>query len=143
MKNWVCEYPGGAQGRITSASSGQFLSTVMPSQPADVAGRGVDNRPSTTFAAAVAEANGLANGRSLESDWKQTPQDWDTIVEKRADGRYDVRRIVNANRPTVLAGVTSLDQAKQLAHEALAPKGSSIWYRDYQAAPGELEVCSS
>ena len=141
MKTWVCEYPGGAQGRITSSNSDQFLSTVMPSQPAPVAGRGIDNRPSTTFAAAVAEANAIANSPSQEDDWRQTPQNGDTIVEKRADGRYDVRRIVNANRPTVLAGVTSLDQAKQLAQEALAPKGSSIWYRDYQDAAGALEAC--
>ena len=141
MKTWIFEYAGGARGSITAPGSDRFLSAVSPAQPPHVDGQGSDSRASASFAAAVAEANAIANAQSQESDWKQTPQNGDTIVEKREDGRYDVRRIVNANRPTVLAGVTSLDQAKQLAREALAPKGSSIWYRDHQAAPGELEIC--
>ncbi len=70
----------------------------------------------------------------------QTPQNGDTIVEKRADGRYDVLRIVNANRPAVRAGVTDLDQAKQLAREALAPKGNTVWYRDHRDVAGELQT---
>jgi hypothetical protein len=141
MKTWVFEYPGGALGSISAAGGDEFLSAVTAVQSTHVASQSIDTRRSATFAAAVAEANAIANAESLEIDWRQTPQNGDTIVEKRADGRYDVRRIVNANRPTVLAGVTSLDQAKQLAREALAPKGSSIWYRDHQAAPGELETC--
>ena len=140
MKTWIFEYSAEVRGCITASGNDQFLSAVTPAQPTHIAGP-IDTRASITFAAAVAEANAIANAQSQESDWKQTPQNGDTIVEKREDGRYDVRRIVNANRPTVLAGVTSLDQAKQLAREALAPKGSSIWYRDYQAAPSELEIC--
>lgn len=141
MKTWIFEYPGGAHGSITAPGSDEFFSVITPAQPPQMAGHGIDTRASATFAAAVAQANAIANAQSLESDWRQTPQNGDTIVEKREDGRYDVRRIVNANRPTVLAGVTSLDQAKQLAREALAPKGSSIWYRDHQDAPGALAAC--
>ena len=136
MKTWTHQYAGGSQGSITQPAAGQFLATVAVA----TAGQRINNMPVDTLDAAVAAANLLASADSSVGDWSPTPQNGDTIIEKRADGRYDLFRIVNGNRPVARAGVTDLDQAKQLAREALAPKGTTAWYRDHLDAADHLQA---
>lgn len=140
MKTWRYDYPGGAQGQIVKTGR-DYLATVVPAAPLNAAGQG-GPPPQTgdSLAAAIALADAVSGSPSRLQDWWQVPQTGDTIVEKQADATYTVLRIEPAGRATTRTGLADLDQAKRVGREALAPDGSTLWYRDYRDDANHLET---
>lgn len=79
-------------------------------------------------------------GESWTSLPAKLPKVGDTVVEKNKSGTYDISKIaLGDGRDGVRPDVESLDQAKFIAREALAPDGSKVWYRDYRDPTDHLE----
>lgn len=140
MKTWRYDYPGGAQGQIVKTGR-DYLAAVIPAAPLNAAGQGgPPPQAADSLAGAIALADAISGAQSRVQDWVQVPQTGDTIVEKQADATYAVLRIETAGRATTRTGLADLNQAKRVGREALAPDGTTLWYRDYRDDAGHLET---
>jgi hypothetical protein len=140
MKTWRYDYGDWAQGQ--SIKTGRdYLAAVVPAAPLNAAGHGgPPPQAADSLAAAIVLADAVSGAQSRLRDWRQVPQTGDTIVEKQADATYSVLRIEPPGRATTRTGLADLDQAKRAGREALAPDGSTLWYRDYRDDANHLET---